>query len=77
MDSAAYVCNAAACRSFGDLPFKTPRLLVEASPEVSAQQLTPDHSFAVLASDGLWDVMSDVDAVDVVQRALQVRLAWA
>lgn len=41
--------------------------LVECEPDVSQWQLQEADSFALLASDGLWDVMSDQEAVDTVQ----------
>jgi serine/threonine protein phosphatase PrpC len=46
------------------------RRLVEVDPGVSRWRLQPGDSFAVLASDGLWDVMGDQDAVDIASEAL-------
>ena len=34
-----------------------------------ARQLTPSDKFIVLASDGVWDYLSDQDAVDIVTHA--------
>ena len=41
--------------------------LVECEPDVNQWRLQEGDSFAVLASDGLWDVMSDQEAVNSVQ----------
>lgn len=41
--------------------------LVECEPDVARWPLQEADSFAVLASDGLWDVMSDQEAVDHIQ----------
>lgn len=37
-----------------------------ADPEVTRAVLTHEDEFLVLASDGVWDVMSDEDAVGLV-----------
>lgn len=34
-------------------------------------ELTPSVSLVVLASDGLWDVLSDQDACDIAAKALE------
>jgi hypothetical protein len=59
-------------------PRPLPRF-VECEPDVLRVALRPlqpsgagDH-FVILGSDGLWDVLSDEDAVDCGKRALQVR----
>lgn len=36
-------------------------------------ELSPDVSFVVLATDGLWDVLTDQDAVDLGTAALAAR----
>jgi serine/threonine protein phosphatase PrpC len=57
-------------RAFGDAAFKLqPSPHVLASPEVTRTQLTPDLRFLILATDGLWDVLTDQAAVDVAQGA--------
>lgn len=61
----------AVSRSFGDPDFKEPLHLVIATPDVMRERLTPDDAFIILASDGLWDVMSDKQACDIV--AMQLR----
>jgi len=50
-------------RSFGDFhlaPF------VSVEPNVTEYELTGDEEFIVLASDGIWDWISDQDAVDII-----------
>ncbi|KAI3439041.1 hypothetical protein D9Q98_001451 [Chlorella vulgaris] len=61
----------AVSRSFGDPDFKEPLHLVTATPDVIRERLQPGDDFVILASDGLWDVMSDSDACNVVRRHLQ------
>lgn len=56
----------AVSRSFGDPDFKKPLHLITATPDVMREQLDPEDSFFILASDGLWDVMSDKEACDIV-----------
>ncbi len=46
---------------------------MESEPDVSRTPLLPGRdTFVVLGSDGLWDVMSDTDAVTVAARAMRV-----
>lgn len=56
----------AVTRSLGDLDFKEPIPLVEANPDVGHLSMQPDDQFIILGSDGLWDVISDQEAADLV-----------
>mmetsp|Transcript_45408 Transcript_45408/g.114290 ORF Transcript_45408/g.114290 Transcript_45408/m.114290 type:complete len:709 (+) Transcript_45408:113-2239(+) len=58
--------NLAVSRSLGDIELKEPKELVSAVPYVYQDSLTPDDQFLILASDGLWDVKSDQEAVKIV-----------
>ncbi len=54
----------AVSRSFGDLPLKEPYPLVSASPDLSTYGLVPKKDrLVLLASDGIFDVMSDEQAL--------------
>ncbi|GFR41712.1 hypothetical protein Agub_g2462, partial [Astrephomene gubernaculifera] len=63
----------AVSRSLGDLDFKEPRRFVECEPDVRRLVPRPGDNLVVLASDGLWDVMSDQEAVDCANGVLQAR----
>lgn len=54
----------ATSRALGDFPLKEPRKLVTAEPDVLTFSLK-DHKahFVILATDGLWDVVSNEEAV--------------
>eukprot|EP00850_Spirogloea_muscicola_P002628 SM000010S04266 [mRNA] locus=s10:590112:592498:+ [translate_table: standard] len=54
----------AVSRAFGDRLLKR---YVVAEPEIQEEMLTPEDEFLVLASDGLWDVVSNQDAVSMIQ----------
>lgn len=57
-------------RCLGDLPFKAGgREVVDCTPEMRRIELQPGDSAVVLATDGLWDVMSDTDVVGIVTKA--------
>ncbi|XP_030451255.1 probable protein phosphatase 2C 30 [Syzygium oleosum] len=58
----------AVSRSIGDQQLKR---WVIADPETKTLQITPDCEFIVLASDGLWDKVTNQEAVDLV-RAMNV-----
>lgn len=51
-------------RSFGN-KFHFPYVI--STPEINSLDLTIDDEFLILATDGLWDVISYQDAVDILQ----------
>ncbi|KAL8550579.1 hypothetical protein ACS0TY_009127 [Phlomoides rotata] len=56
----------AVSRSIGDAHLKE---WVMAEPDTKVVHLTPDMQYLVLASDGLWDEVSNQEAVDIVMQA--------
>ncbi|XP_054786319.1 probable protein phosphatase 2C 60 isoform X2 [Prosopis cineraria] len=46
-------------------PFKRP--ILSSEPSISVYQLQPHDQFIIFASDGLWEHLSNQDAVDIVQ----------
>ncbi|KAI7724905.1 hypothetical protein M8C21_014088 [Ambrosia artemisiifolia] len=46
-------------------PFKRP--ILSSDPSVSAHQLQPHDQFIIFASDGLWEHLTNQEAVDIVQ----------
>ncbi|KAE8668330.1 putative protein phosphatase 2C 64 [Hibiscus syriacus] len=46
-------------------PFKKP--ILSADPSISTHQLHPQDQFVIFASDGLWEHLSNQEAVDIVQ----------
>jgi len=67
----------AVSRSFGDPDFKDPLHLVTATPDVMSERLTEEDSFVILASDGLWDVMTDKRACEIVKAKVLTAMANA
>jgi len=61
----------AVTRAFGDRTFKDPDMLVTAEPELGVHTITSRDSFIILACDGLWDVLSNDEAVEFVYNALR------
>lgn len=57
----------AVTRGFGDANLKQ---WVSAEPTIERRDITHDCEFLVLASDGLWDQMSDQEAVDCARKIL-------
>lgn len=54
-------------RAFGDRRLKT---YVTAEPEIKSWPLGEGDDFLILASDGVWDVLSSQAAVDIVRQAV-------
>ncbi|XP_057469893.1 probable protein phosphatase 2C 60 [Actinidia eriantha] len=46
-------------------PFKRP--ILSAEPSISVHELQPDDQFLIFASDGLWEQLSNQEAVDIVK----------
>lgn len=59
----------AVSRAIGDVSLQP---FVTCEPEIEVKELQ-DHedSYLILASDGIWDVMTNADAVDVVKQAIK------
>lgn len=72
-NGAAAFRGLAISRAFGDIDWKVPTPLVDACPEVRSCRLTSDDEFLIIGCDGVWDVMSSQDAVDLArQHALPI-----
>lgn len=56
-------------RALGDRAVKR---YISATPDVETHQLSDDDDFIILASDGLWDVVSSKVAVSLVQTTVRV-----
>lgn len=66
------------CRCLGDLPFKTDgKEVVDCTPEMRRIELQPGDSAVVLATDGLWDVLSDSDVVSIVTKVCPPPMSWS
>ena len=52
-------------RSLGDAPFHKNDCVTHV-PDISHRELSPSLRFVVACSDGVWDVLTDADAVKVV-----------
>ncbi|KAI8025993.1 putative protein phosphatase 2C 64 [Camellia lanceoleosa] len=50
-------------------PFRRP--ILSSDPSISAHQLQPHDQFIIFASDGLWEHLSNQEAVDIVQNHLR------
>lgn len=46
-------------------PFYRP--ILQAEPTISVQRLFPEDQFLIFASDGLWEHLSNQEAVEIVQ----------
>jgi protein phosphatase 1L len=54
----------AVSRAFGDRLLKR---YVVATPDITEETVGPDDQLVVLASDGLWDVVSNDDAINLIK----------
>jgi len=61
--------NLAIARALGD---RTIAKHITAIPDVHVIQLDSTNSFLILACDGIWDVLSSQEAVDIVRNALKL-----
>lgn len=65
------IAGLAVSRSFGDKDFKGPDI-VSAEPDIIVHEVNwEEDEFVILASDGIWDVVTDRDAVLCVRTQLQ------
>lgn len=65
------VVGLAVSRSFGDKDFKKPDI-VSAEPAITIHEVDWDaDDLVILATDGVWDVVTDKDAVLLVQQSLR------
>lgn len=55
----------AVSRAFGDKNLKTH---LRSDPDIQCADITPDVELLILASDGLWKVMANQEAVDIARR---------
>lgn len=55
----------AVSRAFGDRSLKTPTRLVSPEPEITRVVVQDQDLFLVLACDGIWDVLSEQEVVDI------------
>lgn len=59
----------AVTRSLGDLR-GAPYIIPDA--EIQSRKLTPEDQFLILASDGVWDVLSNEEACELVNTTLEM-----
>ncbi|KAL4348718.1 hypothetical protein GQ457_17G005510 [Hibiscus cannabinus] len=62
----------AVARAFGD---KSLKLHLSSDPDVTAEVIDDNTDFIILASDGIWKVMSNQEAVDAIKNIKDARAA--
>lgn len=71
--------NLALSRAIGDFEFKQNKNLppekqvVTADPDIISHQITSEDEFLILACDGIWDVYSNQQVVDLVRSLIAMR----
>ena len=55
----------AVSRAFGDKNLKSH---LRSDPDIQHTEISPDAEFLILASDGLWKVMANQEAVDIARK---------
>merc|ERR1719326_1935517 len=61
-------------RALGDFMLKMPQLpndVVSNVPDITSTDVTQQDTFVIIACDGLWDVVSDQQAIDLVNQSLR------
>ncbi len=53
------------------------RPFLSGEPFSAALPLSPEDSFVIIACDGVWDVLSDQEAVDIVRKEITKGPFWA
>lgn len=64
----------AIARAFGDHQLKAPALpkdVVSNVPDITSTEITDEDVFIIVACDGLWDVLSDQDSVNIVLEGIR------
>lgn len=62
--------------------FRVPRFnkpILSAEPSILVHRLNPEDQFVIFASDGLWEHISNQDAVDIVYsnpRNVSLQICW-
>eukprot|EP00299_Pterocystis_sp_00344_P000089 c10026_g1_i3.p1 GENE.c10026_g1_i3~~c10026_g1_i3.p1 ORF type:complete len:230 (-),score=63.85 c10026_g1_i3:47-736(-) len=59
--------HVATSRTFGDRDLKEPPILIS-DPEIRIIDITDKDLYVVIACDGIWDVLSDQDVIDVANQ---------
>jgi serine/threonine protein phosphatase PrpC len=64
------ICNMSVSRSFGDIDASP---YVTHIPDIFKYKISQDDQFVIMACDGLWDVVSNHEAVNFVQNFVDIK----
>lgn len=64
----------AVSRAFGDKDFKGNQGILIAEPEITEEPLNENDDFLLIGCDGLWDVISNQEVVDITTKLLDVTI---